>query len=186
MLFPGPLTCRRFLFFSLVLFSVNCSEEQYWLSVYVLLSRLRSFDDLLLLRAPDEDALGGGPCFKLNSHGWRVWNVAPSAALIQSLLPLDWRLCAVVLRSLSCPRCCRLQPKNLHQRRHPRFDLENEPVFLKDNATFHFLFLAARHYTKLESVFLLSSNQMYMDITRSFVFVLVFRQFVQSLLPHRL
>lgn len=37
------------------------AQDEYWLSVYVLLSRLRSFDDLLLLRAPDPLLLADGP-----------------------------------------------------------------------------------------------------------------------------
>lgn len=36
-------------------------QDEYWLSVYVLLSRLRSFDDLLLLRPPDPVLLADGP-----------------------------------------------------------------------------------------------------------------------------
>ena len=42
------------------MFVVVC-EDEYWLSVYVLLSRLRGFDGLLLLRPPLRDLLEGGP-----------------------------------------------------------------------------------------------------------------------------
>lgn len=41
--------------------SVPCPQDEYWLSVYVLLSRLHSLDDLLLLRPPDQAALAEGP-----------------------------------------------------------------------------------------------------------------------------
>lgn len=36
-------------------------QDDYWLSVYVLLSRLRSFDDLVVLRLPQRNSLEGGP-----------------------------------------------------------------------------------------------------------------------------
>ena len=36
-------------------------SDEYWLSIYVLLSRLRTFDTLLLLQAPSRDFRDGGP-----------------------------------------------------------------------------------------------------------------------------
>eukprot|EP00435_Cladocopium_sp_Y103_P046459 s3073_g13.t1 len=41
--------------------TVNLDEDEYWMSVYVLFSRLRRLDDLILLRPPQRDFLHGGP-----------------------------------------------------------------------------------------------------------------------------
>lgn len=38
-----------------------CPQEEYWLSIYVLLSRLPDLNSLLLLRPPDRNAIAAGP-----------------------------------------------------------------------------------------------------------------------------
>lgn len=70
-------------------------KDQYWLSVYVLLSRVRQFDDLLVLWLPDRAALDGGPPQDLVTESARL------ATLQQrTILDADRHLASLGLHAL--------------------------------------------------------------------------------------
>ena len=65
-------------------------EDDWWLHLYVMLSRATSLDDVLLLRAPDADFLLRGPPADLRARlavfGRRVKNTrAKAEKLVQSM-----------------------------------------------------------------------------------------------------
>lgn len=78
-------------------------KDQYWLSVYVLLSRVRQFDDLLVLRLPDRAALDGGPhrTWSQNQRGWRHYSKELFWMLTATWLPSAYMLYVPALSNLS-------------------------------------------------------------------------------------